>query len=149
MSDTTKMSSDTKADNQKIKQNNKSMRRVGIGSRVLNFIVDTLLIFLLSYGAYQFWSFYVMYWGRTFVPFYGFFWGIMIIYYTFFESVFKRTPGKWLSLSKVVTNKAGKPSFLQILIRSVTRVILIDCFFIPFLDKTLHDYVSRTEVVEA
>lgn len=124
------------------------MRRVGVGTRVLNFVVDTLLIFAISYGLYKWWTFYVLYWGREFVPFYIFFWCTLVIYYLIFESIFKRTPGKWLSLTRVVNNKGGKPSFLQILIRSVTRVIIIDCFFIPFLDKTLHDYTSKTEVVE-
>ncbi|HXL54878.1 MAG TPA: RDD family protein, partial [Chitinophagaceae bacterium] len=62
--------------------------------------------------------------------------------------LFSRTPGKWLSLSKVVNKKGKKTSFLQILLRSIVRLTIIDCFFIPFLDKPLHDYVSKTEVVE-
>ena len=125
------------------------MRRVGIGTRVLNFLIDTVLIFAISYGLYKWWSFYVMYWGRTFIPFYVFFWSTLVVYYIIFESIFKRTPGKWLSVSKVVNNKGGKPTFLQILIRTIIRLTIIDCFFIPFLDKTLHDYFSGTEVVEA
>lgn len=72
----------------------------------------------------------------------------MFVYYIFFEGIFKRTPGKWLSLSKVVNKSAGKPAFWRILIRSLIRLTIIDCFFIPFLDKPLHDYLSGTEVVE-
>ncbi len=125
------------------------MRRVGLGTRVLNFLVDTILIFAISYGLYKWWTFYVMYWNREYIPFYVFFWCFLVVYYIFFESIFKRTPGKWLSISKVVTNKGKKPSFLQIVIRSIVRVTIIDCFFIPFLDKPLHDYLSKTEVVEA
>jgi hypothetical protein len=34
-------------------------------------------------------------------------------------------------------------------LRSASRLVLIDMFFIPFLDKTLHDFFSNTEVVEA
>jgi uncharacterized RDD family membrane protein YckC len=66
-----------------------------------------------------------------------------------FESIFSRTPGKWLSLSKVVNKNGKKATFLQIVLRSLARLTIIDCFFIPFLDKTLHDFISKTEVVEA
>jgi uncharacterized RDD family membrane protein YckC len=125
------------------------MKQVGIGTRTLNFVVDTLIIFFLSFLAYHGWAFYAYYYGIIYVPFYYFFWSILFLYYILFESIFSRTPGKWLSLSKVVNRKGKKASFLQILLRSVARLTIIDCFFIPFLDKTLHDYISRTEVVEA
>ena len=124
------------------------MIKVGIGTRVLNFLVDTLLIFLLSFLAYKGWTFYAFYYGILFFPFYYFFFAILFIYYLVFESIFGRTPGKWLSFSKVVSKNGGKSSFIQIFLRSIVRLTIIDCFFIPFLDKTLHDYVSKTEVVE-
>ena len=76
-------------------------------------------------------------------------WITIFIYYTFFEAIFKRSPSKWLTISKVVNKQGGKPAFWQILIRSLIRLTIIDCFFIPFLDKPLHDYLSKTEVVEA
>ena len=125
------------------------MKQVGIGTRTLNFIVDTLIIFFLSFLAYHGWAFYAYYYGIIYIPFYYFFWSILFLYYTLFESIFSRTPGKWLSLSKVVNKKGKKASFLQIVLRSLARLTIIDCFFIPFLDKTLHDYISKTEVVEA
>lgn len=124
------------------------MNKAGFGTRVVDFLVDTLLIFGIAYGLYSWWIFNVMYWQYTFIPFYIFFFGLIFIYYTFFEAIFKRTPGKWLTLSKVVNKQGGKPSFLQVIIRSLVRITIIDCFFIPFLDKPLHDYVSKTEVVE-
>ncbi len=124
------------------------MKQVGIGTRALNGIVDTLIIFLLSLLAFQGWKFYVFYYHIMYLPFYYFFWSILFIYYLLFESVFSRTPGKWLSVSKVVNTKGNKPFFLQILLRSFIRIIIMDAFFIPFLDKPLHDYLSRTEVVE-
>lgn len=125
------------------------MNRSGFGTRVLNFIVDTLLIFGVAYGLYNWWIFYVMYWEYTYIPFYVFFFGFIFIYYVFFEGIFKRSPGKWLSISKVVHKNGSKPYFWQIIIRSIVRITIIDCFFIPFLDKPLHDYLSKTEVVEA
>ncbi len=125
------------------------MNKVGIGTRVLNFLVDTFFIFLLSYAAYKGWTFYAFYYGIIYFPFYYFFFGVLFLYYLVFESIFERTPGKWLTFSKVVNKKGGKSSFIQIFLRSIVRLTIIDCFFIPFLEKTLHDYVSKTEVVES
>lgn len=125
------------------------MKNVGIGTRVLNFVVDTLLIFLISYFAYRGNSFYVYYYHTEGVPWYYFFWGTMVVYYLLFELIFSRTPGKWLSVSKVVNMQGKRPAFWQIVVRSFARLIIIDSFFIPFLDKTLHDYLSKTAVVEA
>lgn len=125
------------------------MRKAGFGTRVLNFIIDTLIIFGCTYGINKWWDFQVMYWHYPFIPFYTIFWITMFVYYTIFELIFKRSPAKWLTISKVVNKSGGKPAFWQILVRSIIRLTIIDCFFIPFLDKTLHDYVSRTEVVEA
>jgi uncharacterized RDD family membrane protein YckC len=125
------------------------MRNVGFGTRVLNFIIDTLIVFGIAYGVNAWWDFQVMYWHYIFIPFYGFFFGFIFIYYTVFETIFKRSPAKWVTISKVINKQGGKPAFWQILIRSAVRLTIIDCFFIPFLDKPLHDYVSKTEVVEA
>ncbi len=125
------------------------MNIVGIGTRVLNFLVDTILIAIISIFCFHGWNLYVQFYGYPFYNFGWFFFGVLFIYYTIFESIFARTPGKWLSYSKVVTKDGKRPSFIHILLRSAIRLVLIDMFFIPFLDKTLHDFFSNTEVVEA
>ena len=124
------------------------MRRVGVGTRTFNFIIDTLLIFGLSEAAFQGNSFYAMYWKFSYYPFYFFFYSIMVLYYLFFESIFKRSPAKWLTSTKVITNKGGHPAFWQILVRSIIRILPLDCFFFRFYEKTLHDLLSKTEVIE-
>ena len=124
------------------------MIKVGIGTRVLNFLVDTFLLFWLAYAAYKVGYFYAFFYKAWFFPFYYYFFAMQFLYYFVFESIFLRTPAKWLTLSRVVTNTGGKPSLGQIFIRSLVRIFPIDCFFIPFLEKTLHDAVSKTEVVE-
>lgn len=126
-----------------------AMKPVGDGTRILNFLVDTLIIFVLAHFAAKGWYWYVRYWGYPFYNFGWFFFGMVFVYYTFFESIFGRTPGKWLSYSKVVNQEGRKPFFGWIIIRSLTRITVIDLFFIPFLGKPLHDYLSRTVVVEA
>ncbi len=124
------------------------MKEVGVGTRVLNFLVDTILIFLIAFGLYKWWSFYVLYWEYHYYPLYAFFFATIFVYCTFFESIWSRTPGKWLTMSKVRNTKGGKPAFYQVLLRSLLRLTLIDCFFIPFLDHPLHDALSGTRVVE-
>ncbi len=73
------------------------MNEVGIGTRVLNFLADTLLIFLISYGFYKWYSFYVMYWSYQGIQFYLFFYATVFVYYFFFELIFLRTPAKFTS----------------------------------------------------
>ena len=126
-----------------------NMKKAGFGSRVINFVVDTLLITGITYLINNWWDIEVQYWHYPYIAFYEFFWIIMFVYYMIFETIFMRSPAKWLTFSKVV-NKAGKrAAFWQILVRSLVRLTIIDCFFIPFLnDNTLHDYLSKTEVVE-
>ena len=124
------------------------MNQVGIGTRVINFLVDTLLISILSYIVDKVWLFYVVYWEYPYVNPLLFFGAVMFIYYFIFELFWARTPGKWLSYSKVTDKKGLKPNFGKIFLRSIVRLTVIDCFFIPFLNQTLHDFVSKTEVVE-
>ena len=125
------------------------MQTTGIGTRVINFLVDTLIIAIISGLSYHGWTIYVLFYPYPGFNFGWFFFGTLFIYYTFFEALFSRTPGKWITYSKVVNRQGKKPSFFQIIVRSITRLIIIDLFFIPFLDKTLHDFTSKTEVVES
>ena len=124
------------------------MQQVGLGTRVLNFLVDTILVALIALLVSRWYNWYVFYYGWRGRNYSWFFWGTLFVYYTFFEAIFARTPGKFLSYSKVVTNKGKKPNILWIVLRSLVRLTLIDLFFQPFLGKTLHDYLSKTDVVE-
>jgi uncharacterized RDD family membrane protein YckC len=125
------------------------MNKAGFGIRVLNFIIDTLLIWGIAFVANNLWDIQYLYWHYPFIPFYGIFWIMIFVYYMFFETIFKRSPAKWLSFTKVVNKNGKRPTVWQILVRSLVRLTIIDCFFIPFLDKPLHDYLSKTEVVQA
>lgn len=125
------------------------MKTAGDGTRALNFFIDTLLIFALALFIFRGWNFQVMYWGYRPYNFGWFFFGTGFLYYIFFEALFARTPAKWFTYSKVVNKHGARPSFGQILIRSLIRLTIIDLFFMPFLGKTLHDYLSKTNIVES
>lgn len=124
------------------------MKTTGIGTRVLNFLVDTLLVFLLAMLFYRIWNWNVYYWGYMPLNFGWFFFGTVFIYYFIAEGLFGKTVGKKLSYSKVVSKDGRKAGWARVFIRSLVRLTIIDMFFIPFLDKTLHDYLSGTELVQ-
>lgn len=124
------------------------MNETGIGARVINFITDTTILFFISLGLYKWWSFYVINWGYRFIPFYVFFFVTLVLYYTMFEGLTGRTPGKYLSLSKVVNSNFKKPSIATAFLRSLLRLTIIDAFFIPFLNRPLHDAITKSKVVE-
>ena len=124
------------------------MNQVGIGTRVINFLTDTAIISLIAFILNKVWVFYVVYWSYLYINPLWIFAAVLFVYYFVFESIWARTPGKWLSYTKVVDKKGLKPNFGKIFLRSIVRLTVIDCFFIPFLNQTLHDFVSKTEVVE-
>ena len=125
------------------------MNEAGVGTRVLNFLADMLAISLISYGLYKWYMFYVMYWDYTPYQYYLFLYATWFIYYFVWEALLSRTPGKYLTMTRVRNVDGMKPAFYQILLRSILRLTLIDPFFIPFLNRPLHDALSKTRVVQA
>jgi uncharacterized RDD family membrane protein YckC len=125
------------------------MKNVGDGTRILNFLVDGFLIFFLSFGLFKYWNFYVVNWHFKPINFWWFIGGVLLLYYSFFEIIWARTPGKWVSSSKVVDQNGNKPGVIQVLGRSLLRLIIIDFFFNAFWGKPLHDKLTKTEVVES
>lgn len=124
------------------------MNEVGIGTRVINFLIDTLIIWLISYGLFKWYNFYVYYYNFQSYQFYLFFYGTLFLYYFIFESLFSRSPAKWLTLTQVRNDKGKKPGIYRIFLRCILRLTIIDPFFIPFLQRPLHDALSKTRVVE-
>lgn len=123
--------------------------RSGIGSRVFNFLIDIIIAAIISYGVYYFFKWKALYWDWPFIQYYVFFFAIQFIYYFIFESISGRTVGKMLSYTRVITKEGRKPGLIAVFIRSLIRLTIIDAFFFPFLEeRTLHDYLSGTYVVE-
>ena len=130
------------------------MKIVGFGTRVFNFLIDTLVIFIISYLVSKINLWYAEQYRmqnmnyKYYLSFGYIFFIVLFFYYTIFELIFLRTVGKFFSYSKVVNHQNKRPNPFQIILRSLVRLTIIDMFFIPFLDKTLHDYLSKTNVVE-
>lgn len=124
------------------------MRKVGDGTRALNFFIDTVIITVIAMLLMKWYNWYVMFWRYTPLNFGWFFFGTALVYYTGLESIFAKTPGKWFTRSRVVTLEGRRPNIAVILWRSLLRLTIIDLFFGPFLNGPLHDYASKTTVVE-
>jgi uncharacterized RDD family membrane protein YckC len=72
------------------------------------------------------------------------------IYYPVFEGIFGRTPGKWITNTKVVNNDGTKPEMSAILIRTLCRFIPLEPFsFLGSEPVGWHDTLSKTRVVKA
>ncbi len=124
------------------------MQKVGDGTRALNFFIDTVLITILAMLIFRWYNWYVMYWRYHPYNFGWFFFATIFSYYHIFESIFSKSPAKWFTNTKVVNMVGLKPSFVQIIWRSIVRLSIIDLFFGPFLGAPLHDFASNTTVVE-
>lgn len=124
------------------------MRVVGVGTRIIDFLVDTVLVLLISYLINRGSNFYQYYWKFSGIAFWQIFSAVLVVYYIIGEGLIGTTLGKKASISKVVNSKGQKPSFLQVVVRSVVRLFPLDFIFIPFTDRTLHDIASKTFVIE-
>lgn len=84
--------------------------------------------------------------ARDAVAFFAIYFGF-IVYYLVFESVWQRTPGKWLTGTKVVLTNGERPKFIQILGRTVARYIPFDALSYLANPVGWHDSLSGTLVV--
>jgi uncharacterized RDD family membrane protein YckC len=127
----------------------------GQSVRVINMIVDMTSLFilwlLLSFGLM------LLGFNQTYVDETGeqvpltpliiiipTFWG----YYLLTEFLFQRTLGKLLTKTKVVTKNGGKPTFAQILGRTLSRSIPLEYLSYLISVNGVHDRLSGTSVVK-
>ena len=68
-------------------------------------------------------------------------------YYLAFESLFARTPGKWITGTEVIDETGRRPSFGQMLGRTAARLIPFEFFSFIGDGVGIHDTVARTRVV--
>jgi len=69
-------------------------------------------------------------------------------YYFFWEHFFSKTPGKMLTQTFVVDRNGNKPGVLNLLARTLVRLIPIEGISFLFGHLGLHDLVSGTRVVK-
>ena len=76
---------------------------------------------------------------------------VLLLYYFVFETVWGRTPAKWILGTRVVDEQGRAPSRRQILGRTLTRVVPFEAFSLLLADdadaRGWHDRWSHTRVV--
>lgn len=135
----------------------RKVRIVESGPRFGHFFVDYIVFRLLVYGL-----FYIF--GTKFIDnnvselslmsqriiailYSGLFFGLMYsLYYFLFEYFLQKTPGKYLTQTIVIYEYGNKPTFQQILLRSLIRIIPFE-WFSCFDERGWHDSWTDTYVV--
>lgn len=72
---------------------------------------------------------------------------IVLSYYIFFETLFGRTLGKFVTGTRVVKESGEEASFTDIVRRSIFRLIPFEALSFLFSDSGWHDTLSNTVVV--
>ena len=74
---------------------------------------------------------------------------ILLLYFNIIETLTGRSIGKYITKSKVVLYDGSKPTFNEILVRSLCRLIPFEQFsFLGEDGKGWHDSISKTYVVD-
>jgi uncharacterized RDD family membrane protein YckC len=122
---------------------------VGKGKRFATYLIDYILInivvFILAFMAVILFGNAAVVWfegaGNILVAV-----GVILVYYVFFESLWARTPAKFMLGTIVVMEDGGKPPFNKIFVRTLCRFIPFEQFSF-FGDRGWHDSIPKTLVV--
>lgn len=114
-------------------------------TRLLNFIIDSLFYLLTITGIVFFTQELIPKDNARIIFISGYF-----AYFFVFELAFGKTIGKMITKTRVVSeNGKAKPTILQILTRTLIRVIPIYFLSHLFIGKGLHDYFSKTILIKS
>lgn len=130
------------------------------GKRFGNYVIDFIVQYGVGYGLgymavflYEFLGYDEFYiWVSDMGTFEEYLvgWVIGFIFYTIFEAWLQRTPGKFVTGTRVVMEDGSKPPFGKILLRSLCRFIPFEVFtFFGDRSRGLHDRLSDTYVVDS
>ena len=118
--------------------------------RLINYIVDIVSILLVFYIILRILPYTLKYLPFDFeIDLNIILLVVYLIYFIFLESINGRTVGKYFTNTKVVGANGNKPSFGNIIIRTLVRLTTIDA--LSFLSERpigWHDSISKTEVIE-
>ncbi|MEC5157479.1 RDD family protein [Chryseobacterium sp. MP_3.2] len=118
--------------------------------RVLACVLDIYLVTLIQLLMYTLYNFFrvgqfrlsMLYVIDDFRILFVFF---FLLYYFISEYLFRKTIGKRIFKLEVIFTRRDLKT---IIIRTIIRLVPIDVFFILIYKKTLHDILSKTDVVE-
>lgn len=128
----------------KIKEKHRTIEPTTVGKRFANDVLDIIGVYVLgSILFYRIDFFYNMQgWLFSII--------VMQLYYTTFECICAKTPAKFITGTKVVTEYGEKPDFKTIFLRTLIRIVPFEPF--SFLEQShpigWHDRWSKTIVID-
>lgn len=117
------------------------MKNIDKGTRLANYVIDFLVIYVM-------W-FVVILISQLYNSEYLVLYIIMFFYYLIFEAITGKTLGKMVTKTRVVSKDGAKPTFIKIVIRSLSRLIPFDAFSYLFGSELgMHDLFSSTKLLK-
>ena len=131
------------------------IQRAGTGRRFLNFIIDLMIIYVISFIegiilGILFGSEYSKYICETFIISLG----TIFLYYYLFEYLFQKTPAKFITGTKVILFDGVRVNSKAIIIRTLSRFIPFEAFSMytgkdeEQKNTWWHDRWSKTRVIK-
>jgi len=123
---------------------------VGSGIRFLNFIIDILVWALLAIIIISIIQLLFNFSNKIVIQFFEslVIFGTFIGYYIIMEIKLKKTIGKFITKTKVVKLNGENPDKLDIISRTLYRLIPFDQFSYLFVKNGIHDFLSKTKVIK-
>jgi uncharacterized RDD family membrane protein YckC len=124
------------------------MRIADKGTRFGNYILDTIgfFIIIMLHAFILDGLLHVI--PEDGSPLLGIYYFVLYFGYHFlFEYFFGRTPGKFITNTRVTDFDGQKPTAKELFIRNICRLIPFDNLSFLFGDKGWHDSISETQVV--
>lgn len=113
--------------------------------RFTNLLIDTTLFTLF---IYVFFSLF-----KTIIPQENVFFIAVVLYFLYYflqEYFFKKTIGKIITKTEVISTLENKKYFFwQIVLRTLIRCVIVDIISYLFTDNGFHDLFSKTQTVKA
>jgi uncharacterized RDD family membrane protein YckC len=132
----------------------KEMNKVSKLKRLVNFMIDSVTIGLLSFLVFYIMSYIFLKFKLSsrfgegkLISIDVFLLIIAFMYYFISESMFGRTVGKYITSTKVVNSKGNIPSVISIFLRTIIRLIPLDSITYLFDSVVWHDKYSLTYLV--
>ena len=111
---------------------------------IINLLIDTTLFTLF---IYVFFSLF-----KNVIPQENVFFIAVVLYFLYYflqEYFFKKTIGKFITKTEVISTLENKKYFVwQIVVRTLIRCIIVDIISYLFTDKGFHDLFSKTQTVK-
>jgi uncharacterized RDD family membrane protein YckC len=123
---------------------------VGSGIRFLNFIIDFFVWLILATIISFIIGLFVQPTDQRIIQIFGYIliFGTFIGYYAIMEIKFQKTIGKFITKTKVVKMNGEKPENSDIISRTFCRLIPFDRISFLFVKNGIHDFLSKTKVVQ-